>query len=130
MAGLVRFRPLRDPSALGAGEEVLVLIEDGPALWTWLGPDAAGALVVERSSGRRRSCQCSLLIITTGARSHAPRHSNSCTVKVPEASVPPGATCRWRQSASVTRSAPFSAHESVRHTCSTYFPTGFVKNIT
>ena len=34
------------------------------------------------------------------------------------------------QSASVTRSAPFSAHDSVRHTCSTYLPTGRVKNIT
>jgi hypothetical protein len=29
-----------------------------------------------------------------------------------------------RDSTSVTRSAPFKAHDSVRHTCSTYFPTG------
>ena len=35
-----------------------------------------------------------------------------------------------RCSASVTRSAPASAHDSVRHTCSTYLPTGALKNIT
>ena len=41
------------------------------------------------SSGRRHSCQASLTM-TTGARSHAPRHSTSISVKVPLASVSPG----------------------------------------
>ena len=81
-------------------------------------------------SGVARSCQCSLFTITIGARSHAPRHSNSSSVNMPEASVSPTLIPSFSDSASVTRSAPLRAHDSVRHTCSTNLPTGSRKNIT
>ncbi len=80
------------------------------------------------SSARWFSCHASLIMMT-GARSQAPRHSTSSSVNVPLASVSPGAMSSARQISSVTRSAPFSAHDSVRHTLSTNVPTGFVKNI-
>ena len=35
-----------------------------------------------------------------------------------------------RRKSAVGLSAPASAHDSVRHTCSTYLPTGALKNIT
>jgi hypothetical protein len=76
-------------------------------------------------SGASRSCQSSFTI-TTGARSQAPRHSTSISVNVPVGSVSPGAMPSAALNASVTRSAPSSAHESVRQTFSTYVPTGFV----
>ena len=84
----------------------------------------------EQLSGVALSCQCSLFTITTGARSQAPRHSNSISVNIPDASVSPTFSPSFSLSDSVTRSAPASAHESVRHTCSTYLPTGALKNIT
>ena len=40
------------------------------------------------------------------------------------ASVSPGLIPSFADSSSVTRSAPFSAHDSVRQTCSTNLPTG------
>ncbi len=80
---------------------------------------------VEHCSGVRPSCQSSLTI-TTGARSHAPRHSTSTSVNVPVGSVSPGLIPSFALNSSVTRSAPSSAHDSVRHTLSTYFPTGRV----
>ena len=43
---------------------------------------------------------------------------------MPLASVSPGLIPSFAHSSSVTRSAPFSAHDSVRQTCSTYLPTG------
>ena len=44
----------------------------------------------------------------------------------PDGSVPLGSVPRASISSSVTRSAPRSAHGSVRHTCTTYLPTGRV----
>ena len=82
-------------------------------------------LSLPASSGLWHSCQASLTMMT-GARSQAPRHSTSSSVNVPLASVSPGLMPSFSDSPSVTRSAPFSAHESVRHTCSTNFPTGRV----
>src|SRR5262249_12433045 len=94
-------------------------------------PESAATPRVFRSStslphdsGVAFSCHCSLFTMTTGARSQAPRHSNSSSVNVPDASVSPTFSPSFSLSASVTRSAPASAHDSVRHTCSTYLPTG------
>src|SRR2546428_334130 len=96
---------------------------------------AAAAAQARRSSTRRgassgvsRSCQA-LFTITTGALSHAPRHSTSTSVNMPLASVWPGLILSLAVNDSVTRSAPFSAHGSVRHTCSRKVPTGLVWNI-
>src|SRR5262249_50741391 len=74
----------------------------------------------EQDSGVAFSCQCSLLTMTTGARSQAPRHSNSSSVNMPDASVSPTFSPSFSLSASVTRSAPASAQDNVLHTCSTY----------
>ena len=60
----------------------------------------------------------------TGARSQAPRHSTSSNVNVPLGSVSPGVIFSTAQISSVTRSAPFSAHDSVRQTLNTKAPTG------
>ena len=81
-------------------------------------------------SGSSSSCQCTLLTITTGALSHAPRHSIGMIVNIPEASVWPAVTPSSCSNRSTTRSAPASAHDSVVHTCSTYLPTGVRWNIT
>jgi len=43
-----------------------------------------------------------------------------------DGSVSPGAIPSFPQISSVTRPAPFTAHDSVRHTLSTNVPTGFV----
>ncbi len=59
----------------------------------------------------------------------SPRHSISISVNVPVGSVSPTLIPSVRESCSVTRSAPLSAHDSVRHTCTTYFPTLSRKNI-
>src|SRR5688500_820606 len=74
-------------------------------------------------SGLACSCHSSLFTITTVARSHAPRHSNSSSVNMPEGSVSPTPMPSFAESASVTRSAPLSAQDSVRQTCRTYVPT-------
>ena len=84
----------------------------------------------EQLSGVAFSCQCSLFTITTGARSQAPRHSNSISVNIPDGVGLADLEPSFSLSDSVTRSAPASAHDSVRHTCSTYLPTGALKNIT
>ena len=49
-------------------------------------------------------------------------HQREQTVSV----VPPGSMPSASINSSVTRSAPRSAQGSVRHTCTTYFPTGRV----
>ena len=49
---------------------------------------------------------------------------------MPDASVSPGAIPSFSESASVTRSAPASAQDSVRQTWSTYRPTLSLKNMT
>ena len=111
---------------------MVVALRASVRLDAWWHPLSAASPLARRSSssftaasGSRHSCHESLTI-TTGARSQAPRHSTSTSVNVPVGSVSPGRMPSFPHSSSVTRSAPLNAHDSVRQTLNTNFPTGLV----
>jgi hypothetical protein len=80
------------------------------------------------ASGVTRS-KFAKLTVTTGAASHAPRHSSSTSVNIPSSVVSPSPRPSDSRPRSYTSRAPRSVHDRFVHTVTTYVPVRASRSI-